>query len=462
MSIHYLVDYENVHEIGLSGMDRLAAEDCVYIFHTSASDRISLSRLENVEAWIKVISVPPGNQSLDMHLGSFLGYLIGKSNDDDIFAIVSHDSDYVGIARFWNRSFQTPDKVKCIHGINYPLGLSDPESSALIYEDNVSPRAAVHEYILRIFSKEAMTSQKDGPCMQLSLLCDRLNSLPEYKQERSRLCLKPRQYLEEECSDILWIRKMYGVDWAYLLAAPVGEDIPVVAAVPEDGSEVADRIPESGAPADPMEENLPDIMAIGDLSIDEGPEAPETDDEEYADSPIDPDLPVENKTLTEADFISIAQECLRSADLFSRNDQGHVRASFLRDELMKHQEFRTVLKESGMKPIPFLQHLLEGVIEFRREKGIYWAGAANAKVNARDAVLLERKRHFYETAFGRIRKQLTDAGMDEAVADEIAGICMRSEAAAEPRKEIHTFLCQRFGNKIGAKYYRQAVKYICA
>ena len=60
MSVQYLVDYENVHEAGMYGMDKLAAEDCVYIFHTSATDRISLSRLDNVRAWVKVIPVPRG------------------------------------------------------------------------------------------------------------------------------------------------------------------------------------------------------------------------------------------------------------------------------------------------------------------------------------------------------------------------------------------------------------------
>ena len=105
MSVHYLVDYENVHETGLAGMDKLTAEDCVYIFHTSAADRISLSRLKNVQAWIKVIFVPPGKQSLDMHLGSFLGYLIGRGKDEDIFAIVSHDTDYTLLCqRFGNKA----------------------------------------------------------------------------------------------------------------------------------------------------------------------------------------------------------------------------------------------------------------------------------------------------------------------------------------------------------------------
>ena len=464
MSVHYLVDYENVHETGLAGMDKLTAEDCVYIFHTSAADRISLSRLENVQAWIKVIFVPPGKQSLDMHLGSFLGYLIGRGQDEDVFAIVSHDTDYTGIARFWNRTYQTPDKVKCIHGINYPLGLSDPASSALFYDDNLSPGAAVRSYILRVFANEAEVSKRDGPCMQVSLLCDRLNRLPEYKQERERLCMKPRQYLEEECKDILWIRRMYGVDWAYLLAAPVGEEVPeetaaedAAAAAEENDAPVAAALPEEETAA----EEIPDIMELGDLSIDDDAEAPD----EYADPPFDPDPPAEEKVrkvLTEADFIAMARECMRGADLFGRNDQGHVRASLLRDELMKYPEFRAMLKESGMKPIIYLQQLLAGVIEIRREKGIYWAGAADAEANARDTALFERKKTFYETAFGRIREQLTGAGLDEAVADEIAGICMRSNAAVEPRKVIHTLLCQRFGNKAGAKYYRQAVKYICA
>ena len=90
MSVQYLIDYENVHEAGLCGINALPAEDSVYIFHTSCSDRITLSCLDDVCAWVKVILVPPGKQSLDMHLGSFLGYLIGKEeNPDAQYAILA-------------------------------------------------------------------------------------------------------------------------------------------------------------------------------------------------------------------------------------------------------------------------------------------------------------------------------------------------------------------------------------
>ena len=105
-------------------------------------------------------------------------------------------------------------------------------------------------------------------------------------------------------------------------------------------------------------------------------------------------------------------------------------------------------------------------IRISRIKGVYWAARVDDEEKKsgkeQDAAIAERRRYFYETAFSNIRKRLTDAGMDQNVADEIAGICMRSDSETEPRKLIHMLLCQRFGNKTGAKYYRQAVKYISA
>ena len=356
MSVQYLVDYENVHEAGVFGMDTLTADDCVYIFHTFATDRISLSRLDNVQAWVKVIPVPPGKQSLDKHLDSFLGYLIGKSDDDTRFAIVSHDGGYKAIADFWNRAFHQPDKVQCIHGINYSLGIVNPDA---------------------------------------------------------------------------WI------------------------SIPAES---------------PVEEaELPDIMELGDLTIDDEPiiletenavsaESKETESENCSVLLLDMNPPVENKSITELDFRTIAEESFRCENLLYRNTQGHVRASRLRDDLMKYPEFRVAQKESGMKPIPYLQHLLEGNMDFYREKGVFWV----SKNKGPKDELAERKKSFFEAAFRSIRQRLTDMGIDPAAADEIAGICMRSDSETEPRKMIHTLLCQRFGEKEGAKYYRQAVKYISA
>ncbi|MBQ8162316.1 MAG: hypothetical protein IJ083_16435 [Clostridia bacterium] len=124
MAFHYLIDFENVHEDGLHGISRLKPEDAVYLFYTINANRISLDVFANgIPSKLEVIRIVAGKQSLDMHLNSFLGYLIGKSirektttnagipinpdlaraNDEDKFVIVSRDLDYSDTIHFWNR-----------------------------------------------------------------------------------------------------------------------------------------------------------------------------------------------------------------------------------------------------------------------------------------------------------------------------------------------------------------------
>ncbi len=447
MGVQYLVDYENVHESGLCGMDALAAEDGVFIFHTSTGDRISLSRLDDVQAWVKVILVPPGKQSLDMHLASFLGYLIGKDDVETTYAIVSHDSDYRRIADFWNRAYGRNDKVRCVHGIKYSDGVTDPDVWASVPADYSPRRSVIREFILRMFSKHAEVRLSNAPCMLVSQLCSLLNTLPEYLQERERLGKKPMQYLVDECGDFLCVRKQWMQEWAYL--------------IPMEGNGItqtdiarADGIPENAMSEEEpdIDEEMPDIMEIGDLSIDEEPDAQEEVHEESVPDPV----------------LSATLDFIRKGEGVVRDEEGRIRASALRDELMKLPGFRESLRESGMKPIPFMQKQFAGSVEICRLKGIWWAAehavsfAAEDGDTERDAVLAERRKEFRETAFRNMQQRLSDAGLDQNAAEEIAAVCLRSDSVGEQRKTIHQLLCSRFGSKTGAKYYRQAVKYIGA
>ena len=88
------------------------------------------------------------------------------------------------------------------------------------------------------------------------------------------------------------------------------------------------------------------------------------------------------------------------------------------------------------------------------------AAEESTEAESEDDGFAKLRRRFYEQAFSNIRKQLSGAGLDQEITDEIAEIYMRSNTAVEPRKMIHTLLCQRFGAKAGARYYRKAVKYI--
>ena len=76
----YLVDFENVHDSGINNPESLNKNDSIYIFYTNENDKLStstVSGLKKSNCEYELISVPSGEQSLDMHLVSFLGFLIG-------------------------------------------------------------------------------------------------------------------------------------------------------------------------------------------------------------------------------------------------------------------------------------------------------------------------------------------------------------------------------------------------
>ena len=47
--------------------------------------------------------MPAKKQSIDMHLVSYLGLLIGKDGKSSNYVIVSKDSDYINIINYWKR-----------------------------------------------------------------------------------------------------------------------------------------------------------------------------------------------------------------------------------------------------------------------------------------------------------------------------------------------------------------------
>ena len=125
-----------------------------------------------------------------------------------------------------------------------------------------------------------------------------------------------------------------------------------------------------------------------------------------------------------------------------------------------------------MKPILFMQQLLAGSIRVYRDKNIYWVSsvdepekeilsvADSADEAGGKAVLDKCEMSFYEKAFSNIRAQLSGSGLENDLADEIADVCVRANTSDEPRKVIHNLLCQHFGQKAGAQFYRKAVKYL--
>lgn len=100
---YYLIDFENVNDEGLNGSNTLGKHDHVHLFYTDHAKRISLDTL-NMDSSCKfsIHKVPASKNSLDMHLVSYLGYLLGTNPCNSCkYVIISKDTDYDNIISFW-------------------------------------------------------------------------------------------------------------------------------------------------------------------------------------------------------------------------------------------------------------------------------------------------------------------------------------------------------------------------
>ncbi|MDE7121912.1 MAG: hypothetical protein K2O42_07105, partial [Oscillospiraceae bacterium] len=103
METHYLIDYENTGARAFNGSQKLSESDHIHLFYTENSKNITVNILsEHGNARIDTYKIPTGKQSLDMHLVSYLGFLIGTdSKQKNRYVILSYDSDYDKIIQFW-------------------------------------------------------------------------------------------------------------------------------------------------------------------------------------------------------------------------------------------------------------------------------------------------------------------------------------------------------------------------
>ena len=102
---YYLIDYENVGSEGFKGCGKLRETDIIHLFYTDNSRKIDLDIInDHGEAKLVTHKVPTGNQSADMHLGSYLGYLIGKEcadqHEECKIVVISKDTGFDHIIEF--------------------------------------------------------------------------------------------------------------------------------------------------------------------------------------------------------------------------------------------------------------------------------------------------------------------------------------------------------------------------
>lgn len=100
------MDYENTGTSGFIGCEKLKKCDHIYIFYTENAGKINLDILsDHGKSKMTALKIPVRKQSVDMHLVSYLGYLIGKNKGKDCrYIIISRDNDYDNIIKFWKKN----------------------------------------------------------------------------------------------------------------------------------------------------------------------------------------------------------------------------------------------------------------------------------------------------------------------------------------------------------------------
>ena len=100
----YLVDYENVSDAGLVGVDTLSSSDTVIIFYGSKVKSVayeSLIAITSSKATIEHLKAEKTAKNyLDFQLTTYLGYKLGKEGFDEI-CIISKDSGFDAVVDFW-------------------------------------------------------------------------------------------------------------------------------------------------------------------------------------------------------------------------------------------------------------------------------------------------------------------------------------------------------------------------
>lgn len=159
---YYLIDYENIQLEGIKDLKGVQEGDAIIVFYSENCKSTSLDVLDNIMT-LKIVyssfKVKVGTKNaLDFQLITYLGYLIGKGDENTNYFIVSNDKGFEAVSNFWKEHDISVNRISKKEHIAEDLATLD-EIKALIGKHN-DP-----DEVLKIFNK--YKSKKD--------ICDSLS-----------------------------------------------------------------------------------------------------------------------------------------------------------------------------------------------------------------------------------------------------------------------------------------------
>lgn len=120
----YLIDYENVYIDGMDGLELLTENDEVVIFYTQKRCGLTFDlhrRLISCKASLKLMEVLSANShkitvknALDLQLTMYIGYLLGRNHNLNLY-IISRDTDFNLDIAFFEEYLKESSSILEIH-----------------------------------------------------------------------------------------------------------------------------------------------------------------------------------------------------------------------------------------------------------------------------------------------------------------------------------------------------------
>ena len=122
--MHFLVDYENVRNLGMRGTEFLLSSDCVILFYSDAALAIEQRHLQNIQrarcGFETCKLLIKRKNGLDFYIASKAGALFGAEQCRNL-VIVSNDNGFQAVRDYWQERSGTKHRVALSESIEHGI-----------------------------------------------------------------------------------------------------------------------------------------------------------------------------------------------------------------------------------------------------------------------------------------------------------------------------------------------------
>lgn len=122
--MYFLIDYENVKNLGMRGSEYLTATDCVIVFYSKSSpvmERRHLDNIQNSGCGFEVCELLTKRKNgLDFYIATKVWELFGAERCKNA-VLVSNDSGFQAIRDFWQERSGTKHRVALSESIEHGI-----------------------------------------------------------------------------------------------------------------------------------------------------------------------------------------------------------------------------------------------------------------------------------------------------------------------------------------------------